>query len=71
MLGWFQSLLQIEHRMQKYISQDPESRRLEEDASREKACQLFALLQGAMMGAKGQNNPAYFDVVVKAVGLLI
>ncbi len=42
-----------------------------DDVSREKACQLFALLQGAMMGAKGQNNPAYFDVVVKAVALLL
>ena len=39
--------------------------------AREKACQLFALLQGALMGAKGQNDPAYFDVAVKAAtGLL-
>ncbi|MET0357735.1 MAG: TetR/AcrR family transcriptional regulator [Cellvibrio sp.] len=41
------------------------------DTAHEKACQLFALLQGAMTGAKGQNNPAYFDVVVKAIAALI
>lgn len=40
------------------------------DLSREKASQLFSLLQGAMMGAKGQNNPAYFDVVMKAIATL-
>ncbi|RYY73800.1 MAG: TetR/AcrR family transcriptional regulator [Gammaproteobacteria bacterium] len=37
---------------------------------REKACQLFALLQGGLMGSKGQNDPAYFDVVVKSAQLL-
>jgi TetR/AcrR family transcriptional repressor of nem operon len=35
-----------------------------------KACQLFALLQGALMGAKAQQNPEYFDVVIKAIQLL-
>ncbi len=40
------------------------------DIKEEKAQQLFALLQGGLMGAKGQNNPAYFDVVVKAATLL-
>jgi TetR/AcrR family transcriptional regulator, transcriptional repressor for nem operon len=43
----------------------------ENNLAHEKACQLFALLQGALMGAKGQSNPAYFDVVVKAAGLLL
>lgn len=38
---------------------------------KEKSRQLFALLQGALMGAKGQNDPAYFDVVVKAVKQLL
>jgi len=36
----------------------------------EKARQVFALLQGGLMGAKGQNDPAYVDVVTKAVGTL-
>lgn len=36
------------------------------DAAREKACQLFALLQGGLIGAKSQGNPEYFDVVMKA-----
>lgn len=40
------------------------------DIKEEKARQLFALLQGGLMGAKGQNDPAYFDVVAKAVTLL-
>jgi len=39
--------------------------------SYEKARQIFALLQGGLMGAKGQNDPAYFDVVMKAVQRLI
>ena len=43
----------------------------ERDAAHEKACQFFALLQGGLMGAKGQNNPAYFDVVLKAAQLLL
>ena len=42
-----------------------------DNQAREKACQLFALLQGALMGAKGQNDPAYFDVAIKAVSALI
>ncbi len=37
----------------------------------EKARQLFALLQGGLMGAKGQNDPAYFDIVTEAVAVLI
>lgn len=41
------------------------------ETAREKACQLFALLQGALSGAKGQSNPVYFDVVVKAAALLL
>ena len=41
----------------------------EPEVAREKACQLFALLQGALMGAKGQQNPDYFDVVIKAAAL--
>jgi hypothetical protein len=36
------------------------------EVAHEKACQLFALLQGALIGAKGQGNPEYFEVVVKA-----
>jgi TetR/AcrR family transcriptional regulator, transcriptional repressor for nem operon len=43
----------------------------EKDGAREKACQFFALLQGGLMGAKGQNDPAYFDVVLKAAQLLL
>ena len=39
------------------------------DVAREKACQLFALLQGALMGAKSQKNPEYFDVVTNAAPL--
>lgn len=38
---------------------------------KEKARQLFALLQGGLMGAKGQNDPVYFDVVASALSLLI
>lgn len=37
----------------------------------EKARQIFALLQGGLMGAKSQNDPAYFDMVTKAVTTLI
>jgi TetR/AcrR family transcriptional regulator, transcriptional repressor for nem operon len=44
---------------------------LNNDIKQEKARQLFALLQGGLIGAKGQNDPAYFDVVAKAVNLLI
>lgn len=44
---------------------------LDEVTKREKARQLFALLQGALMGAKGQDDPAYFDVVAKAITALI
>lgn len=40
------------------------------DIKEEKARQFFALLQGGLMGAKGQNDPAYFDVVAKAASLL-
>ena len=54
-IGW------LEHQFQK----------LDHENSREKASQLFALLQGGLMGAKGQNDPAYFDVVVKAAQLLL
>jgi TetR/AcrR family transcriptional repressor of nem operon len=42
-----------------------------QSAAHQKACQLLALLQGGLMGAKGQNNPAYFDVVVRAAQLLL
>lgn len=44
---------------------------LEGDIKQERARQLFALLQGGLIGAKGQNDPAYFDVVVKAATLLL
>ncbi len=37
----------------------------------EKARQVFALLQGALMGAKGQGDASYFDVVTKAVNALL
>jgi len=40
------------------------------DAS-EKARQIFALLQGALMGAKGQREAGYFDVVAAAVPHLL
>ena len=46
-------------------------KKLGHEHSREKASQIFALLQGGLMGAKGQNDPAYFDVVVKAAQLLL
>lgn len=35
-------------------------------AAQQKSQQLFALLQGGLIGAKGQNDSAYFDVVVGA-----
>ncbi len=38
---------------------------------RDKSRQLFALLQGGLIGAKGQNDLAYFDAVAKAIGALI
>lgn len=44
---------------------------LDGDIKEEKARQLFALLQGGLIGAKGQNDPAYFDVVAKAAILLL
>lgn len=44
---------------------------LDNNIKQEKARQLFALLQGGLIGAKGQNDPAYFDVVAKAVTLLL
>ncbi len=56
-IGW------LEHQFQKLGN--------EKNLARDKACQLFALLQGGLMGAKGQNDPAYFDVVTKAVSLLL
>lgn len=37
----------------------------------QKASQAFALLQGAMMGAKTQNDPAYFDRAVSAMGQIL
>lgn len=43
---------------------------VDSNTKEEKARQLFALLQGGLMGAKGQNDPAYFDVVAKAACLL-
>ena len=48
---------------------DRQFQKLGYENSREKACQLFALLQGGLMGAKGQNDPAYFDVVMKSAKL--
>jgi hypothetical protein len=39
---------------------------LDGDIKEEKTRQLFALLQSGLMGAKGQNNPDYFDVVAGA-----
>lgn len=45
--------------------------RLELEKAPEKARQIFALLQGGLMGAKGQNDPAYFDVVTGAVAQLL
>ena len=39
--------------------------------AREKACQFFALLQGGLIGAKGQGNPQYFDAVMKAAQLFV
>jgi TetR/AcrR family transcriptional repressor of nem operon len=56
-IGW------LEHQFQKLGN--------ENNLAREKACQLFALLQGGLMGAKSQNDPAYFDVVTKAVTALL
>jgi len=50
---------------------DHQFQKLGYENSREKACQLFALLQGGLMGAKGQNDPAYFDVVVDAAQVLL
>lgn len=44
---------------------------LDNDIKQDKSRQLFALLQGGLIGAKGQNDLAYFDVVAKAVILLI
>lgn len=44
---------------------------LDGDIKQDKSRQLFALLQGGLIGAKGQNDLAYFDVVAKAVMLLI
>lgn len=41
------------------------------EVKQDKSRQLFALLQGGLIGAKGQNDLAYFDVVAKAVMLLI
>lgn len=37
-----------------------------DEIANEKACQFFALLQGALIGAKGQGNSDYFEIVVKA-----
>lgn len=37
----------------------------------EKAQQIFALLQGGLIGAKGQCSPEYFDGVAKAVSALV
>lgn len=56
-IGW------LEHQFQKLG--------YENAAAREKACQFFALLQGGLIGAKGQNDSAYFDVVLKASQLLL
>lgn len=44
---------------------------LDAAAREEKARQLFALLQGGLIGAKSQNDPDYFDLVVKAMQPLI
>jgi TetR/AcrR family transcriptional regulator, transcriptional repressor for nem operon len=54
-IGW------LERQFQKLGDENP----------REKASQLFALLQGGLMGSKGQNDPAYFDVVVKSAQFLM
>lgn len=40
---------------------------LAETEASEKTRQIFALLQGALMGAKGQGDAGYFDVVAAAV----
>lgn len=37
----------------------------------EKSRQIFALLQGGLMGAKSQSDPDYFDLVVKGLDKLI
>lgn len=42
-----------------------------ETEANEKSRQVFALLQGALMGAKGQGDAGYFDVVTKAVTALV
>lgn len=44
---------------------------LSDTAASEKARQLFALLQGALMGAKGQGDSGYFDVVMAAFPRLL
>ena len=42
---------------------------LDEDVQQERACQTFALLQGALTGAKGQNSLVYFDLAMGALKL--
>lgn len=39
--------------------------------SNEKSRQVYALLQGGLMGAKARNEPEYFDTVISAVDLLL
>lgn len=36
-----------------------------------KSCQIFALLQGGLMGAKTRNEPDYFDVVAMGVDAIL
>lgn len=45
--------------------------RLDVDGAPEKARQIFALLQGGLIGAKGQGSPQYFDTVMKAASQFI
>jgi TetR/AcrR family transcriptional regulator, transcriptional repressor for nem operon len=40
---------------------------LDESLQQERACQTFALLQGALTGAKGQNSLVYFDLAMGAM----
>ncbi|GGY88524.1 TetR family transcriptional regulator [Cellvibrio zantedeschiae] len=37
----------------------------------EKARQIFALLQGGLIGAKSQNDPGYFDMATAAIAQLL
>lgn len=58
-IDWMLALIQRQH--PDLVAEDANAR----------ASQLFALLQGALMGAKTQNDPAYFERVVAAMGQLL